>query len=631
MTAVQAAHSALPSSDEVTFASLDLAPALVDALARQDITKPTPVQVAVVPDALAGHDVLGRAQTGSGKTLAFGLPILAKLAGERSRPKHPRALIIVPTRELATQVRRSMEPLAEALRLKLTTVYGGTPYDRQVKQLRNGADIVVATPGRLEDLISKGSCRTDDIQITVLDEADHLCDLGFYPIVDQLMGETPEGSQRLLLSATLDGDVDKLVRTHLRNPKLHELDPNQGAVTTMDHHVMVVGGYRDKIAAATKLVEANPRSIVFTRTREGATELAESLTEGGIEAVDLHGNLSQRVRERNLHKFSTGRAQVVVATDVAARGIHVDNVGLVVHYDAPTDAKGYLHRSGRTARAGESGAVVTITTPRQLDEVMRLQSRAGVESRHHDIRTAPQPMTAEALADSGEKASSVRRGGPARGGQRGGQRGSYGNRGGYQGSRDSRGGYQGNREDRGGYQGNREDRGDRGGYQGNRDSRGGYQGNREDRGGYQGREDRGGYRGNRQDRGDRGGYQGNREDRGGYQGNREDRGGYQGKRDERGDRREYVSRDRRTDSRPERFEGARSDRPRSDRPRNDRPDFRDRGFRADRNERSERSDRSERPARPERSDFRARPGNSRPSSGNGDSYTKKPRWSQTAR
>ena len=406
MSAVQ---SALPSFD-----SLSLPGEVVNVLARQEITAPTPVQSAVIPDAMRGHDVLGRAQTGSGKTLAFGLPILARLVGERSRPKHPRALIVVPTRELATQVRRSLEPLAHAVRLKLTTVYGGTPYDKQIKQLRNGADIVVATPGRLEDLVNRGACRLDDIAITVLDEADHLCDLGFYPVVDQLMRQTPEGSQRLLLSATLDGDVDRLVRTHLRVPKVHELDANEGSVTTMDHHVMVVGGFRDKVAATTRLVEANPRSIVFVRTREGATELADSLTEGGIEAVDLHGNLSQRVRERNLHKFSSGRAQVVVATDVAARGIHVDHVGMVIHYDAPADAKAYLHRSGRTARAGASGAVITITTPRYLDEVMRLQSRAGIESRHHDIRTAPQPMTSEALAGSGEKVSGVRRSGSSR-------------------------------------------------------------------------------------------------------------------------------------------------------------------------------------------------------------------------
>ncbi len=422
MTVVQ---SPLPTTTE-SFDSLALPPALVGALARQGITAPTPVQAAVVPDALEGHDVLGRAQTGSGKTLAFGLPVLARLAGERSRPKHPRALIVVPTRELATQVRRSLEPLANAMHLKLTTVYGGTPYDRQIKQLRNGADIVVATPGRLNDLIDRGACRLDDIAITVLDEADHLCDLGFYPVVDAILGQTPEGGQRLLLSATLDGDVDRLVRKHLRSPQLHELDANEGSVTTMDHHVMVVGGYRDKVSAATRLVEANARSIVFTRTREGATELAAAMTQAGIEAVDLHGNLSQRVRERNLHKFSSGKARVVVATDVAARGIHVDGVGLVVHYDTPNDAKAYLHRSGRTARAGSSGAVVTITTVRQVDEVVRLQSRAGVESRHHDIRTAPASLTADALAASGEAAPAVRRGGgaaPRRGGGGGGYRG----------------------------------------------------------------------------------------------------------------------------------------------------------------------------------------------------------------
>jgi superfamily II DNA/RNA helicase len=582
MTAVQ---STLPASG-AGFDALDLPAPVVAALARQGITVPTPVQAAVVPDALAGRDVLGRAQTGSGKTLAFGLPILARLAGDRSRPKHPRALIIVPTRELATQVRRSLEPLALATNLKLTTVYGGTPYDKQIKQLRGGADIVVATPGRLDDLIKRGACRTDDIAITVLDEADHLCDLGFYPIVDALMGQTPAGSQRLLLSATLDGDVDRLVRKHLREPALHELDANEGSVTTMTHHVMVVGGFRDKIDATTRLVEANPRSIVFTRTREGATELAESMTSAGIEAVDLHGNLSQRVRERNLHKFSTGKAQVVVATDVAARGIHVDNVGLVIHYDTPNDAKAYLHRSGRTARAGESGAVITITTPRQVDEVVRLQSRAGVESLHHDIRTAPQPMTAAALSTSGESAPTVRRGGGARtGGSYG--RGSSPSRGGYAG----RSGYQGSRDDRGGYRGSRDDRGGR--------SEGGYRGAREQQGDR--RQDRSfdGARGPVRRDGDQAGRPAagdarrpQRDDRPAYGRDRRDAAprtdrderGFRSERPVRSDRPQsdrpqrgsYVARpgqDRRTDDRPAR-------------PRSDRPDFRDRGFRSDRDERT---------------------------------------------
>ena len=405
MTAVLAAHetthdtaTGAPSS----FAALGLDKRLAAALAGQQITEPTPVQAAVIPDALSGRDVLGRARTGSGKTLAFGLPVLSRLTGRRSRPKHPRGLVVVPTRELAQQVRKSLEPLARAVGLRLVTVYGGTPYDGQIRRLRSGVDVVVATPGRLRDLVDRGALRTDDIEVVVLDEADHLCDLGFYPEIDALLHEIPSG-RRLLLSATLDNDVDRLVRTHLHEPVLHELDPSQGAVTTMDHHVLVVGGHRDKVAAAVALVEANERSIVFTRTRDGATELRDALGEHGLEAVDLHGNLSQRVRERNLRRFATGRARAVVATDVAARGIHVDHVGLVVHYDLPGDAKAYLHRSGRTARAGESGAVVTLATPRQLAELARMQDGAGISPRHHDIRSAPRPMTAEALAESGEE------------------------------------------------------------------------------------------------------------------------------------------------------------------------------------------------------------------------------------
>ncbi len=379
---------------------------VVQALAAQGITEPTAVQAAVIPDALSGADVLGRAQTGSGKTLAFGLPVLARLSGARSRSCHPRALIVVPTRELANQVARSLQPLAEATRLKLTTVYGGIPYEKQTRQLRQRADVVVATPGRLEDLYEHGFVSFDDVQVTVLDEADHLCDLGFYPAVDKLVGRTPAGSQRMLLSATLDGDVDALVRTHLRNPKMHELDPSAGAVSTMTHHTLIVGGYREKIRATSDLIEANGRTIVFTRTRESAEEIAQALTDDGVPAVDLHGNLSQRVRERNLERFTAGKARAVVATDVAARGIHVDAVDLVVHFDAASDAKAYLHRSGRTARAGRSGAVVTISTPKAMGALTRLQQQAGVQVRHHDFRTAPTPLTAAALAESGSEGPS---------------------------------------------------------------------------------------------------------------------------------------------------------------------------------------------------------------------------------
>ena len=392
------------TADVVSNVFTGLPAELVEALRQQGIVTPTAVQEAVIPDGMAGHDVLGRAQTGSGKTLAFGIPALAKLAGAKSRPCHPRAVMIVPTRELANQVARAIQPLAQSMNLKLTTVYGGTPYDKQTRQLRQRADIVVATPGRLEDLLENGYCFFDDIQLTVLDEADHLCDLGFYPEIDKLVAMTPPGSQRMLLSATLDGDVDKLVRTHLRNPKLHELDPNAGSVTTMTHHTLTVGGFREKVGAAVRLVEANGRTIIFTRTREGAVELAEALTGQGVDAVDLHGNLSQKVRERNLHRFSSGAARAVVATDVAARGIHVDGVDMVIHFDAASDAKAYLHRSGRTARAGRDGAVVTITTPKFVQQVMRLQRSAGVDVLHHDIQTAPDHLSAALLAKHGSAA-----------------------------------------------------------------------------------------------------------------------------------------------------------------------------------------------------------------------------------
>jgi superfamily II DNA/RNA helicase len=435
-----AAHSATAS-----FSDFDLPERLVRALERQKITVPTPVQSAVIPDALAGRDVLGRARTGSGKTLAFGLPILTRLASGRSRPKAPRALILVPTRELASQVRQAVEPLADVMGLSLATVYGGTPYDRQIKRLRRGVDIVVATPGRLDDLINRGSCRLDEVEIAVVDEADHMCDLGFYPAVDALLAQTRSGGQRLLLSATLDGDVDRLVRAHLSAPVKHELDPADDGPSTMAHHVLVTA-HTAKVETATRLLEANPRSIVFTRTRDGATDLARELTAAGVGAVDMHGNLSQGARERNLRKFRSGQATVIVATDVAARGIHVDSVGMVVHYDVPNEPKAYLHRSGRTARAGASGAVVAITTPRFVDQVVRLQTAAGVEARHHDVLTAPRPMTVEALADSGSEApasrSGSRSGSAGYGGRSGGGRSGGPSRG------RSSGGYRGRNEGR---------------------------------------------------------------------------------------------------------------------------------------------------------------------------------------
>lgn len=379
------------------FGALGVPTELVKLLGVDGIIQPTPVQAAVIPDGIAGRDVLGRARTGSGKTLAFGLPILTRLAGRRSEPNHPRALIIVPTRELAGQVASALEPLAAELKLSLVTVYGGTPYGSQIRRLDRGVDLVIATPGRLQDLVDRGVCALDDVEIVTLDEADHLCDLGFYPAVSALLAATPAGGQRLLLSATLDGDVDRLVRRHLTNPARHEVDPEAGVVTNMDHHVLIVG-YQAKLEVTTELVRANPRSIVFTRTKDGATRLAEELEGAGVPAVDLHGDLSQRVRERNLRRFRSGQAQVVVATDVAARGIHVDGVGMVVHFDPAGEPKAYLHRSGRTARAGASGAVVTVATPSQARALTGLHRRAGVDAKHVDARGITDPLTVDTLA-----------------------------------------------------------------------------------------------------------------------------------------------------------------------------------------------------------------------------------------
>ncbi|MGI9084384.1 MAG: DEAD/DEAH box helicase [Aeromicrobium sp.] len=389
-----------------SFSDLSLDRALVDVLRRRGISVPTPVQEAVIPDALAGHHVLGRARTGSGKTLAFGLPILTRLAGGTSRPTHPRGLVLLPTRELANQVAEALEPLASAVGLKIAVVYGGTSMGKQITQLRQGADVVIATPGRLGDLIERRQCHLDAIEVTVLDEADHLCDLGFYKPIDKLLASTPQDGQRLLLSATLDGQVDKLVRRHLPQHRLHEVDPVDQHPDTTEHHLLVAE-QTERLAVARDLVTANPRSIVFTRTRRGAQRLAKQLSNGDVVAVDLHGDLSQGQRERNLKRFRSGAASVIVATDVAARGIHIDGIGLVVHYDAPAEPKAFTHRSGRTARAGESGAVVTMTTSAAVDDVLRMQRKAGVAARRHDARRAPRPLTVEALADSGQEATAA--------------------------------------------------------------------------------------------------------------------------------------------------------------------------------------------------------------------------------
>ncbi|GAA2084976.1 DEAD/DEAH box helicase [Aeromicrobium tamlense] len=427
-----------------TFDDLSLPDGLVRKLAQQEIVNPSPIQQAVIPAALEGRNVLGRARTGSGKTLAFGLPVLARLAGGTSRPKAPRALILLPTRELAIQVHTALLPLAQKMGLKHTTVYGGVPINKQINTLKGSIDLVIATPGRLTDLLDRRCLTLDGIEITVLDEADHLCDLGFFKPIDALLSRTPKHSQRLLLSATLDGDVDKLVRRHLPDHALFEVDQVEDKVETMEHHVLVTEP-TEKTRTAYELLSANPRSIVFTRTRRGATRLAKQLTQKGVTAVDMHGDLSQRHRERNLAQFTRGDATVIVATDVAARGIHVDGIGLVVHYDAPAEHKAYLHRSGRTARAGESGSVVTMTTPDALKDVMVLQRKAGVTARHHQAGSAPSPMTAESLATSGTEAPEL----PADNRSRGGSAPARGGRGGQSRGGQSRGGQggrpQGNR------------------------------------------------------------------------------------------------------------------------------------------------------------------------------------------
>jgi len=374
-----AEHSTPVASDAADFAALGVPTALVEALAEQGITSPFPIQSATLADSLSGRDVLGRGRTGSGKTLAFALPVVARLSreGRSSRPGHPRALVVVPTRELANQVLDTITPLARRAGLTATAIYGGTSQGPQVRALQSGADIVVATPGRLEDLMQQRHCHLDAVEVAVLDEADYMADLGFLPAVRRILGATPPRGQRLLFSATLDRGVDVLVRSYLQDPVTHSVDPVEAPVSAMAHHVMTVER-GDKSAIVHDLASGMGRSMLFTRTKHQAARLAKQLTVAGIPAVDLHGNLSQRARERNLERFSAGSVRVLVATDIAARGIHVDDVALVVHVDPPSEHKAYLHRSGRTARAGANGVVVTVATPDQSADVRTLARLAGI-------------------------------------------------------------------------------------------------------------------------------------------------------------------------------------------------------------------------------------------------------------
>src|SRR4051812_46364415 len=364
---------------DTTFEALGVPAPLVEVLSASGITAPFPIQVATLPDTLAGRDVLGRGRTGSGKTLAFSLPLVARLAASTSKrqPKRPRALILVPTRELANQVNAVVDPLARALGMRSTVVFGGVGQNPQVQALAGGIDVLIACPGRLEDLIGQGHADLGAVEITILDEADHMADLGFLPGVKRLLDRTPKVGQRLLFSATLDNGVDVLVKRYLSNPTTHSVDPAVAPVATMTHHVFQVQS-ADKAEVVRQLASGLGRSVLFTRTKHQAKKLAKQLTAAGVPAVDLHGNLSQNARERNLEAFSNGSTRVLCATDIAARGIHVDDVALVVHVDPPAEHKAYLHRSGRTARAGAGGTVVTVSTPDQAGEVRTLARQAGI-------------------------------------------------------------------------------------------------------------------------------------------------------------------------------------------------------------------------------------------------------------
>ncbi len=364
---------------ETDFAVLGVPDILVKALAADGVTGAFPIQSSTLPDSLAGRDLLGRGRTGSGKTIAFALPLVTRLAASsrRRQPGRPRALVLVPTRELANQVAATIAPLAHATNMRITTIYGGVGQGNQVAALRNGVDVVIACPGRLEDLIGQRHCHLDAVEITVLDEADHMADLGFLPGVKRLLDATPAGGQRMLFSATLDHAVDALVKRYLVDPVVHSVDPAVAPVSTMTHHVLATA-LGDKLDVITALAGGKERSLLFTRTKHGAKKLAKQLSGVGIPAVELHGNLSQAARERNLSSFSGGSTRVLVATDIAARGIHVDEVALVVHVDPPAEHKAYLHRSGRTARAGASGVVVTVMTPDQVSDVRALARAASI-------------------------------------------------------------------------------------------------------------------------------------------------------------------------------------------------------------------------------------------------------------
>jgi len=379
-----------------SFSDLGVPARLVDILATKGISTPTPIQAATLPDSLTGRDVLGRGRTGSGKTYAFALPLVARLQQSPSKrtANRPRALILAPTRELVAQIDEALQPLAESAGLRTLRIIGGVGQNPQVRGLRAGVDILIACPGRLEDLIGQGHCSLAGVEITVLDEADHMADMGFLPAVRRLLKQTPKGGQRLLFSATLDKAIDVLVREFLRNPVTHQADSVQAPVAKMSHHVLHLTREL-RVPVVADLAAAPGRTVVFTRTKHGAKALARQLNKRGVPAVELHGNLGQNARTRNLAAFHSGAASTLVATDVAARGIHVDDVALVVHADPPAEHKAYLHRSGRTARAGAEGTVVTLMTDEQRGDVRSLTKAAGITPTTTKVPDTDHPVLRE--------------------------------------------------------------------------------------------------------------------------------------------------------------------------------------------------------------------------------------------
>ena len=407
---VKAYKPVTPLGDaEPTFASLGLPAPLVAALARGKLTAPFAIQTAAIPDALVGLDLLARASTGSGKTLAFGLPMMTRIAGLPAEPGKPRALILVPTRELAMQVNDTLEPLGRSLGLHFKTVTGGISMQKQIEALRRGVDVLVATPGRLTDLIRQRVCSLEDVEIAILDEADQMADMGFLPEVSAILGQCSPAAQTLLFSATLDGDVDEVIRKHMKSPVRHELEPATSPVDTMEHHVFVVSR-DDKPLIATQIAAREGRTIMFVRSQLGAERVAGNIADAGVHARALHGGMTQNARTKTMQDFKEGRLPVLVATDVASRGIHVDDVSLVVHVDPPEDPKAYLHRAGRTARAGAKGRVVTLCLPNQQRSLARLHEQAGVKAEKQHVRPGdehlvevtgarqPEPRSAESRA-----------------------------------------------------------------------------------------------------------------------------------------------------------------------------------------------------------------------------------------